>query len=70
MVSSTDFANSLTIDSASSSHYALGVMTVVALIVTPLILLYQGWTYYVFRARLGGEEVASPVELVPRKTGT
>ena len=36
----------------SSAHYTLAVMTVVALIVTPLILLYQGWTYYVFRARI------------------
>jgi cytochrome bd ubiquinol oxidase subunit II len=71
MVSSTDFANSLTIDGASSSHYALGVMTVVALIMTPIVLLYQGWTYYVFRHRLGGDEhAADPVELVPRQTGT
>jgi cytochrome bd ubiquinol oxidase subunit II len=70
MVSSTDFANSLTIDSASSSHYALAVMTVVALVITPLVLLYQGWTYYVFRHRLGGDEhAADPVELVARKTG-
>ena len=70
MVSSTDFANSLTVDGASSSHYSLAVMTVVALIVTPLILLYQGWTYYVFRHRLGGDEhAADPVELVARKTG-
>jgi cytochrome bd ubiquinol oxidase subunit II len=70
MVSSTDFANSLTIDSASSSHYALGVMTVVALVMTPIVLLYQGWTYYVFRHRLGGDEhAADPVELVARKTG-
>ena len=53
MVSSTDFANSLTIESAASSNYALKVMTVVALIVTPVVLLYQGWTYYVFRGRLG-----------------
>ncbi len=44
-------------------------MTVVALIMSPLILLYQGWTYYVFRARLGGGEVESPVELAARKTG-
>jgi cytochrome d ubiquinol oxidase subunit II len=54
MVSSPDFGSSLTVDSASSSHYALGVMSVAALILTPLVLLYQGWTYYVFRARLGG----------------
>jgi cytochrome d ubiquinol oxidase subunit II len=27
-------------------------MTVVAAIFTPLVLLYQGWTYWVFRRRL------------------
>ena len=53
MVSSTDFANSLTVTSASSSHYALTVMTVVAVIVTPIVLLYQAWTYVVFRRRIG-----------------
>jgi hypothetical protein len=49
--------------------HALGVMTVVALIVT-LLLLYESWTYYVFRHPLGGNEHAvDPVELVARKTG-
>jgi cytochrome d ubiquinol oxidase subunit II len=60
MVSSTDFANSLTVDSASSSHYALQVMTVVALIFLPLVLLYQGWTYYVFMRRVEGDREAMP----------
>jgi len=55
MVSSPNFENSLTVDGAASSHYALAVMSVVALIFVPLVLLYQGWTYYVFRKRLGGE---------------
>jgi cytochrome bd ubiquinol oxidase subunit II len=59
MVSNTDFENSLTVDDAASSHYALQVMSVVALIFVPLVLLYQGWTYYVFRHRLGGEPEAS-----------
>jgi cytochrome d ubiquinol oxidase subunit II len=54
MVSSPDFANSLTVDGAASSHYALAVMSVVALLLVPMILVYQGWTYYVFRRRLGG----------------
>ena len=68
MVSSPNFANSLTVDGSSSSHYTLTVMTVVALIVTPIVLLYQGWTYYVFRQRLGlGEgdshDVGAPREL-------
>jgi cytochrome bd ubiquinol oxidase subunit II len=69
LVSSTDFGNSLTVSNASSSHYALTVMTVVALIVTPIVLLYQGWTYYVFRARLSGEKVESPVAAIAEKTG-
>jgi cytochrome bd ubiquinol oxidase subunit II len=55
MVSDPSFENSLTVDGAASSHYALSVMSVVALIFVPLVLLYQGWTYYVFRRRVGGE---------------
>jgi cytochrome d ubiquinol oxidase subunit II len=54
MVSSPDFENSLTVDGAASSHYALAVMSVVALIFVPVVLVYQGWTYYVFRKRVGG----------------
>jgi cytochrome d ubiquinol oxidase subunit II len=57
MVSSPDFGNSLTVEDAASSHYALSVMTVVALIFVPVVLLYQGWTYYVFRHRVSGEAV-------------
>ncbi|HET7744358.1 MAG TPA: cytochrome d ubiquinol oxidase subunit II [Gaiellaceae bacterium] len=55
MVSNPDFQNSLTVDNASSAHYTLAVMSVVALIFVPLVLLYQGWTYHVFRHRLGDE---------------
>ena len=39
-------------------------MSIVALICVPLILLYQGWTYYVFRARVTGRAVESPLEVV------
>jgi cytochrome d ubiquinol oxidase subunit II len=42
----------------------------VALVVAPIILLYQGWTYHVFRARVGGEEVKTPIELLPERSGT
>ena len=42
----------LSISDASSSPYTLKVMTVVALLVTPVVLGYQGWTYWVFRQRL------------------
>ncbi len=62
MVSAPDFANSLTVSGAASAHYTLAVMTVVALIFTPLVLLYQGWTYYVFSARVTGKEVLPPAE--------
>ena len=44
---------SLTAHLASSSHYTLTVMTVVALIFTPVVLAYQAWSYWVFRARIG-----------------
>jgi cytochrome d ubiquinol oxidase subunit II len=57
MVSSPGFANSLTVDNASSAHYTLVLLTIVAAIFVPLMLLYQGWTYHVFRARVGGDEV-------------
>src|SRR6478672_13206524 len=58
MVSSPDFGNSLTVDNASSAHYTLVVLTVVALVITPVVLLYQGWTYHVFRHRVEGEPAA------------
>ncbi len=54
MVSSTDFANSLTVSGTASQHYTLAVMSIVALIFVPLVLLYQGWSYHVFRHRVGG----------------
>lgn len=52
MVSSTDPAYSLTIESASSTDYTLTIMTWAAVIFLPLVLLYQGWTYWVFRKRI------------------
>jgi cytochrome d ubiquinol oxidase subunit II len=70
MVSSTDFANSLTVDNASSAHYTLAVMSVVALIALPIILIYQSWSYYVFRARVTGEDVQLPKALAPPTGGS
>jgi len=66
LVSSTSNAYSLTIFDTSSSHYTLTVMSVVALILTPLVLAYQAWTYWVFRARLGGEDVGTPLYALAR----
>ncbi len=45
----------LTLHAAASSHYTLSVMTVVAAIFTPIVLIYQAWTYWVFRRRVGIE---------------
>ena len=52
-----DPANSLTVDNASSSDYTLTIMTWVAAFLTPLVLLYQGWTYWVFRRRLVATQI-------------
>ena len=55
--STTDAAFSLTIENASSSQYTLTVMTWVAVFMIPLILLYQGWTYWVFRKRISRNSI-------------
>jgi cytochrome bd ubiquinol oxidase subunit II len=60
MVSSTSFGESLTVSNAASAHYTLAVMSVVALVLLPLVVLYQTWTYYVFRARVSGQEIHLP----------
>lgn len=60
MPSSIDPAFSLTVDNASSGEYTLTVMTWVAVIFTPLVLLYQGWTYWVFCKRIGGPRQQVP----------
>jgi cytochrome d ubiquinol oxidase subunit II len=58
-------AASLTIDNASSTKNTLTVMTWVAVVMTPIVLAYQGWTYWVFRARLGLSDIPSFAGLKP-----
>jgi cytochrome d ubiquinol oxidase subunit II len=65
MVSSTSASYSLTVEGAASAHYTLAVMSVVALIVAPVVLLYQAWTYHVFRGRIGGEEPEKVGDALP-----
>jgi cytochrome bd ubiquinol oxidase subunit II len=55
--SRTSAAFSLTVSNASSAHYTLVVMSWVAVIFTPLVLVYQGWTYWVFRRRLSSSDI-------------
>jgi len=57
MPSTIDPAYSLTTTNAASTPYTLSIMTVVAVIFTPLVLLYQGWTYWVFRRRIGVHQI-------------
>ncbi|MNW57980.1 Cytochrome bd-I ubiquinol oxidase subunit 2 [compost metagenome] len=58
-----DPANSLNIDNASSTQYTLTVMTWVAVILVPVVLLYQSWTYWVFRRRLSTKDIPPPIGL-------
>jgi cytochrome bd ubiquinol oxidase subunit II len=52
MPSTTDPAFSLTTTNAASTPYTLTIMTVVAVVFTPIVLIYQGWTYWIFRKRV------------------
>jgi cytochrome d ubiquinol oxidase subunit II len=56
MLSTLNPAWSLTIYNASSSQYTLTVMSIVALIFVPIVLVYQGWTYYMFRKRVSTDK--------------
>lgn len=65
MISTTDDAYTLTVENSTASSYSLTVMTVVAVVMVPLVLAYQGWTYYVFRARVKGPAAPPAVEQTP-----
>ena len=55
--STLDAANTLTIAGTASSPYTLTVMTWVAAFGAPAVLVYQGWTYWVFRKRIGTQHI-------------
>ncbi len=61
LTSTVDPANSLTVANSASSPYSLQVMTIVAAIMVPVVLAYQGWTYYVFRRRVTAGPESAPV---------
>ncbi|MDO7882773.1 cytochrome d ubiquinol oxidase subunit II [Antiquaquibacter soli] len=63
--SSIDRAYDLTVSNASSGDYTLMVMTIVTAIGLPLVLLYQGWSYWVFRRRLGEHHIPDAHEVEP-----
>ena len=70
MPSSTSPAYNLTIDNTSSGHYTLTVMTWAAVLITPLVLLYQGWTYWVFRQRISVSQIPASTGLPSLKVPT
>lgn len=68
---STDVAaGTVTIENGSSSPYTLKVMTWVTVLIVPLVLLYQGWSYWVFRHRVqhdGFEKAKSPLQALEQR---
>lgn len=63
--STIDPAYTLTIANASSGDYTLGVMTVVTAVGLPVVLVYQAWSYWVFRRRIGVSHIPAVHEVVP-----
>lgn len=53
---------SLTTTNAAATSYTLKIMTVTAVVFTPLVLAYQGWTYWVFRQRIATHHIPTPAE--------
>ena len=70
MVSSTNPAFSLTARNSASTPYSLKVMTVIALVILPIVLAYQGWTYYVFRRRISDKSFRPSITHRPSVTAT
>jgi cytochrome bd ubiquinol oxidase subunit II len=57
---------SLTVYNASSSPYTLTIMSWAALVFAPLVMAYQGWTYWVFRQRISADRIPAPAGLARR----
>jgi cytochrome d ubiquinol oxidase subunit II len=56
MVSTLHVDWNLTTANASSTPYTLKVMSIVAAIFVPIVLVYQGYTYWIFRKRISVDE--------------
>jgi cytochrome bd ubiquinol oxidase subunit II len=70
MVSSTNPAFSLTVRNSASTPYSLKVMTVIALVLLPIVLAYQAWTYYVFRRRISDQAFRPSITHRPSVSAT
>ncbi|KHO26525.1 cytochrome d ubiquinol oxidase subunit II [Mycolicibacterium setense] len=56
----------VTIYNGSSTPYTLKIMTWASLTLLPLVLVYQGWTYWVFRKRISADRIPAPIGLSRR----
>jgi cytochrome d ubiquinol oxidase subunit II len=68
MPSTLDPAGTLTTVNAASTPYTLHIMTWVAVVMTPVVLAYQAWTYWVFRRRITREDIP-PATGLPGRPG-
>lgn len=57
---------SVTVENGSSTPYTLRIMTWASLALLPLVLMYQGWTYWVFRKRISADGIPASIGL-PRR---
>lgn len=64
MPSSLNPAWNLTTTNAASTHYTLVIMSWVAVVFTPIVLMYQSWSYWVFRKRIGVHHI--PTEILTK----
>jgi len=57
MPSTTNDLFSLTTTNAASTAYTLTIMTWVAAVFTPVVVLYQAWSYWIFRKRISTHHI-------------
>lgn len=58
----------VTIYNASSTPYTLKIMTWVTAFFAPLTVVYQAWTYWVFRQRISAERIPPSIGLARRSS--
>ncbi|MDP0398212.1 cytochrome d ubiquinol oxidase subunit II [Tsukamurella strandjordii] len=66
VLNATDPARSISIADAASSHYTLVVMSWCTIVLLPMVMIYQAWTYWVFRKRISAEQIPPSIGLSPR----
>jgi cytochrome d ubiquinol oxidase subunit II len=59
---------SITIYNGSSTAYTLKIMSWASLTLLPLVMIYQGWTYWVFRRRISADAIPASIGLARRSS--